>query len=165
MINRVVLVGRLTKDPELTITPNGIHIAKFTLAVGRTFANQQGERETDFIRCIVWRKQAENVANFLKKGSLCGVDGRIEVNSFDGQDGKRVYMTEVVADRVQFLEPRNAQQQTNYGDSGYSNQQRTNQMPNQPQYQQNQPNYSRNESDEIFGSSGQVDISDDDLPF
>ena len=106
LINRVVLVGRLTKDPELRYTPSGVAVATFTLAVNRTFANQQGEREADFVNCVVWRKQAENVANFLKKGSLAGVDGRIQTRNYEGQDGKRVYVTEVVAESVQFLEPK-----------------------------------------------------------
>lgn len=168
MINRVVLVGRLTKDPELTVTPNGNHVAQFTLAVNRSFTNQQGEREADFIRCVVWRRQAENVANYLRKGSLAGVDGRIETRSFEGQDGRRVYITEVVADRVQFLEPRSAQQAQ--GDQGfYGQQQQYQQQRNhpgsQPGFQQNQPNHPQKESEEIFGSSGQIDISDDDLPF
>ena len=105
MINRVVLVGRLTKDPELKYTPNGIAVATFTLAVNRQFSNQQGEREADFINIVVWRKAAENVANFLKKGSLAGVDGRIQVRTYE-QDGKRQYFTEIVADNVQFLEPK-----------------------------------------------------------
>ena len=107
MINRVVLVGRLTKDPELKYTPSGIAMARFTLAVNRTFTNQQGEKEADFINCLVWRKQAENTANYLKKGSLAGVEGRIQTGSYEGQDGKRVYTTDVVVDSVQFLEPRN----------------------------------------------------------
>lgn len=105
-INRVVLVGRLTKDPELRYTPNGIAVARFTLACNRTFSSQSGEREADFINVVVWRKPAENAANFLHKGSLAGVEGRIQTGSFEGQDGKRVYTTEVVADSVQFLEPR-----------------------------------------------------------
>ena len=96
MINRVVLVGRLTKDPDLRYTPSGAAVARFTLAVNRTFSNAQGEREADFINCTVWRKQAENTANFLKKGSLAGVEGRIQTGSYEGQDGKRVYTTEVV---------------------------------------------------------------------
>lgn len=107
MINRVVLVGRLTKDPELRYTPSGIPMTRFTVAVNRAFSNQSGEREADFISCVAWRKQAENLANFMKKGSLIGVDGRIQTGSFEGQDGKRVYTTDVVADSVQFLEPRN----------------------------------------------------------
>ena len=115
MINRVVLVGRLTKDPELRYTPSGVAMARFTLAVNRTFSNQQGEREADFINCVVWRKQAENTANYLKKGSLAGVEGRIQTGSYEGQDGKRVYTTDVVADSVQFLEPRNSSGERNQG--------------------------------------------------
>ena len=106
MMNRVVLVGRLTKDPDLRYTPNGVPVASFTLAVNRNFTNRQGEREADFINCVVWRRQAENVANYLKKGSLAGVDGRIQTRNFEGQDGRRVYITEVVAESVQFLEPK-----------------------------------------------------------
>ncbi len=81
MINRVILVGRLTKDPELRYTPNGVAVANFTLAVNRPFTNQQGDREADFINCIIWRKQAENVAQFLTKGSLAGIDGRMQTRS------------------------------------------------------------------------------------
>jgi single-strand DNA-binding protein len=113
VINRVVLVGRLTKDPKLEYTPTGVAVATFTLAVNRTFSNQQGEREADFINCVIWRKPAENVANFLKKGSLAGVEGRIQTRSYEGQDGKRVYITEVVLDSVQFLEPRQNNLQNN----------------------------------------------------
>lgn len=108
MINRIVLVGRLTKDPSLSYTPSGAAVARFTLAVNRTFSNASGEKETDFINCTVWRKQAENTANFLKKGSLAGIEGRIQTGSYEGQDGKRVYTTEVVCDSVQFLEPKNS---------------------------------------------------------
>ncbi|ARD47596.1 single-stranded DNA-binding protein [Sporosarcina sp. P33] len=111
MINRVVLVGRLTKDPELKYTQAGIAVVRFTLAVNRAFSNNQGEREADFINCVAWRKQAENISNYLRKGSLAGVDGRIQTGSFEDQDGKRVYTTEVVADSTQFLEPRNNAQQ------------------------------------------------------
>jgi single-strand DNA-binding protein len=122
MMNRVVLVGRLTKDPELKYTPNGVATASFTLAVNRSFTNSSGEREADFINCQVWRKPAENVANYLKKGSLAGVDGRIQTRNFEGQDGKRIYMTEVVAESVQFLEPRSGQS-SNQGQSQNNNQQ------------------------------------------
>ncbi|MCE5431305.1 single-stranded DNA-binding protein [Staphylococcus pseudintermedius] len=104
MINRVVLVGRLTKDPEYRTTPSGVSVATFTLAVNRTFTNAQGEREADFINCVVFRKQAENVNNFLFKGSLAGVDGRIQSRSYENQEGRRVFVTEVVCDSVQFLE-------------------------------------------------------------
>lgn len=113
MINRVVLVGRLTKNPDLRYTPSGIAVATFTLAVNRVFSNQQGDREADFINCVIWRKPAENVANFLKKGSLAGVEGRIQTRSYDGTDGKKVYVTEVIADSIQFLEPRQNNQVNN----------------------------------------------------
>ena len=104
MLNRVVLVGRLVADPELRYTPNGVAVANFRLAVNRPFTNEQGEREADFINCVCFKKVAENLANYQKKGNLIGVDGRIQTRSYDGQDGKRVYITEVVAESVQFLE-------------------------------------------------------------
>ena len=105
MINRVVLVGRLTKDPEYRTTPSGVSVATFTLAVNRTFTNA-GEREADFINVVVFRRQAENVNNYLFKGSLAGVDGRIQSRSYENQEGRRIFVTEVVADSVQFLEPK-----------------------------------------------------------
>jgi single-strand DNA-binding protein len=173
MMNRVVLVGRLTKDPDLRYTPNGVPVATFTLAVNRTFSNQQGEKEADFINCVIWRRPAENVANFLKKGSLAGVDGRIQTRTYEGQDGKRVYVTEVVADSVQFLEPKGASggggrsdgdnysaprepQGNPYGGSNQNQNQRQNQ--NKPQ------GFTRVDEDP-FAGNGQIDISDDDLPF
>ena len=107
LINRSILVGRLTKDPEMRYTPSGVAVTQFTIACDRPFTNQQGEREADFIRIIVWRRPAENAANYLKKGSLVGVEGRIQTRSYDDNDGKRIFVTEVVADRVQFLEPKN----------------------------------------------------------
>ena len=106
MLNRVVLVGRLTKDPEYRTTPSGVSVATFTLAVNRTFTNAQGEREADFINCVVFRRQAENVNNYLSKGSLAGVDGRIQSRSYENQEGRRIFVTEVVCDSVQFLEPK-----------------------------------------------------------
>lgn len=108
MINRVTLVGRLTKDPEFRTTQSGIDVATFTLAVNRNFTNAQGERETDFINIIVFRRQAENVNNYLSKGKLAGVDGRIQSRSYENQEGRRIFVTEVVADSVQFLEPKNS---------------------------------------------------------
>ncbi|TWI59611.1 single-stranded DNA-binding protein [Halalkalibacter nanhaiisediminis] len=164
MLNRVVLVGRLTRDPELRYTPNGVAVANFTLAVNRTFSNKQGEREADFINCVVWQKPAENVANYLKKGSLAGVDGRIQTRSYDNNEGRRVFVTEVVAESVQFLEPRGANQgQGNeqfggYGsmsDNDYGKQQNTNQNRS-----------SGNFNNDPFANDGKpIDISDDDLPF
>lgn len=106
MLNRVVLVGRLTKDPEYRVTPSGVSVATFTLAVNRTFTNADGERQADFINCVVFRKQAENVNNFLSKGSLAGIDGRLQSRSYDNQEGRRIFVTEVICDSVQFLEPK-----------------------------------------------------------
>lgn len=155
MINNVTLVGRLTKDPELRYTPNGVPNATFTLAVNRNFTNQNGEKETDFINVVVWRRPAENCANFLGKGLLTGVTGRIQTRNYEGQDGKRVYVTEVLAESVQFLEPKKE------GTTSQNNQSNTNgagvgQTPNTGQ---NTPPH------DPFSNSGQIDISDDDLPF
>ncbi|HHQ6793737.1 TPA: single-stranded DNA-binding protein [Staphylococcus aureus] len=152
MLNRTVLVGRLTKDPELRSTPNGVNVGTFTLAVNRTFTNAQGERETDFINVVVFKKQAENVKNYLSKGSLAGVDGRLQTRSYDNKDGKRVFVTEVVADSVQFLEPKNNNQQPN------NNYQQQNNSYNAPQNRQQQNNPFAN-------ANGPIEITDDDLPF
>ena len=113
MINRVILVGRLTKDPEYRQTPNGVSVATFTLAVNRSFTNSQGEREADFINVVVFRKQAENVSKYLSKGSLAGVDGRIQSRSYENNEGRRVFVTEVVADSVQFMDSKGSNQQNN----------------------------------------------------
>lgn len=145
MINRVVLVGRLTKDPEFRTTPSGVSIANFTLAVNRTFTNAQGEREADFVNVVVFRKQAENVNNYLFKGNLAGVDGRLQSRSYENNEGKRIFVTEVVADSVQFLEPKGSNNQQ----GGTNNQQSSNISSGQ-----NNP----------FDNSN-VDIGSDDLPF
>ena len=108
MLNRVVLVGRLTKDPEYRTTPSGVSVATFTLAVNRTFTNAQGEREADFINCVVFRRQAENVNNYLSKGSLAGVDGRIQSRSYENQEGRRILLLKSYV--IVFVsEPKNAQ--------------------------------------------------------
>lgn len=118
-INRIVLIGRLTKDPELRYTPNGKAVASFTLAVDRPFKNKQGEREADFINIIVWGTQGENCANYLSKGKLAAVDGRLQIRPFNGQDGQRRTATEVVADTVRFLSPKgdsdNSFEPSNFG--------------------------------------------------
>ncbi|VDG22647.1 single-stranded DNA-binding protein [Lactiplantibacillus mudanjiangensis] len=106
MINRTVLVGRLTRDPELRYTSGGAAVATFSLAVNRNFTNQNGEREADFINCVIWRKAAENFANFTHKGSLVGIDGRIQTRNYENQQGQRVYVTEVVAENFSLLESR-----------------------------------------------------------
>lgn len=167
MINRVVLVGRLTKDIDLSYTPQGIAKAQFTLAVNRSFANQSGEREADFIQIQAWRKQAENAANYLKKGSLIGIDGRLQSGSYE-RDGQRIYFTNVVADSIQFLEPKNAsggsQGTTDYQSSTNTGGQQ--QGSSQGQYGgNNQPNYSRVDEDPFANSKGPIEVDSDDLPF
>lgn len=107
MINNVVLVGRLTKAVELRYTSNGTAYASFTVAVERNFKNQNGEKETDFINCAMWRKAAENFANFTRKGSLVGIEGRIQTRNYENQQGQKVYVTEVLAENFSLLEPRN----------------------------------------------------------
>ncbi|EAD0589875.1 single-stranded DNA-binding protein [Listeria monocytogenes] len=178
MMNRVVLVGRLTKDPELRYTPAGVAVATFTLAVNRTFTNQQGEREADFINCVVWRKPAENVANFLKKGSMAGVDGRVQTRNYEGNDGKRVYVTEIVAESVQFLEPRNTNggggnnyqsgnNNNNYNSGGnnFGQAPTNNGGFGQDQQQSQNQNYQSTNNDPFASDGKPIDISDDDLPF
>jgi single-strand DNA-binding protein len=151
MINRVILVGRLTRDPDLRYTPNGVAICNFTLAVNRPFTNQQGEREADFINVQAWRKTAENVANFLRKGNLAGVDGRLQTRSYEGQDGKRVYVTEVVADSVQFLEPKGK----STGEQKDANTEQNGAFGRAAEW-----------DDDPFARDGEpIYISDDDLPF
>ena len=124
MINNVVLVGRMTRDAELRYTPQNKAVATFTLAVNRNFKNQNGEREADFINCILWHQQAENLANWAQKGTLVGVTGRIQTRNYENQQGQRVYVTEVIANSFQILESRNNQQgdqpknQGNYGNQG-----------------------------------------------
>lgn len=103
MINQVTLVGRLTKDPDLRITPEGTSVVNVILAVNRQFKNQQGDYETDFVHCILWRKAAENTATYCRKGAVIGITGKIHTRNYTNQEGKKVYLTEVVAESVQFL--------------------------------------------------------------
>lgn len=179
MINNVVLVGRLTRDAELRYTQSNIAVATFTLAVNRPFKNEAGEREADFINCVIWRQLAENLANWAKKGSLIGVTGVIQTRSYDNQQGQRVYVTEVVASNFQLLESRNSQQNTQghqdhhggYQQQGYSNQgssfqngnNQGNNFQNGNSYGQ-LPDFTRDNNP--FGRpTNPLDISDDDLPF
>lgn len=110
MINRVILIGRLTRDPELKYTTNGIANVRFTLAVNRSYKDEQGNQQADFIKCIAWRNQAENMAKFLKKGALIGVEGRIETGSYD-DNGTIRYSTSVGANSITFLETKKSQNQ------------------------------------------------------
>lgn len=146
MINNVVLVGRLTKDPDLRYTGSGTPVASFTLAVNRDFKNAAGEQEADFINCVIWRKSAETLANTVRKGQQIGVVGRVQTRSYENQQGQKVFVTEVVAERSNYLEKRE-------GNSNSSNSQKQS---------NNQQNFDRS-SDPFSGSS--IDISDDDLPF
>ena len=160
-MNSVNLVGRLTKDLELRKTQSGESFLYFSVAVNRTFTNKNGEREADFINCVAWRRQAENMATYLGKGSLVSVSGRISTRNYE-QNGQRVFVTEVVADSVQFLESRNASSSNT-------------QTYNQPDPQNTQPTINQNNND-FFADFNQnsnsssdilsgLDISDDELPF
>lgn len=143
MLNSVCLVGRMTKDAELRYTPNNQAVATFSLAVNRNFKSQNGEREADFINCVIWRQQAENLANWAKKGALIGITGRIQTRSYENQQGQRVYVTEVVSETFQLLESRKDREA---GPSqGYS-----------------QPDFGR-QAEPM--NANPMDISDDDLPF
>lgn len=136
MINNVTLIGRLTRDAELRHTPNNIATAQFSIACNRNFKNANGEYDADFINCVMWREQAERFCNWTKKGMLVGITGRIQTRSYEGNDGKRVYVTEVVAENFQVLEKR---------DNTANQNSMTEQMP---------PSY-----------TSPMDITDDKLPF
>ena len=110
-MNKCILIGNLTKDPELTTTSNGVAVCRFALAVSRRYSNADGERETDFLNIVVWRNLGENCHKFLKKGSKVGVVGNIQSRSYDATDGTKRYVTEIVAEEVEFLSTRNAEDQ------------------------------------------------------
>ena len=116
-MNKVLLVGNLTKDPELTTTTNGISVCRFSIAVSRRYVGASGERETDFINIVVWRGQAENCHKYLKKGSKCGIVGSLQTRSYDAQDGSKRYVTEVVADEVEFISTNRNQDGTSREDA------------------------------------------------
>lgn len=167
MLNRVVLTGRLTRDPELRYTGSGTAVCSFTVAVDRQFRNQNGDRDADFINCVIWRKSAENFANFTHKGSLVGIDGRLSTRNYENNQGQRVYVTEVTVDNFALLETRSSNQGNN---GGFNNNQNFNQNnafnnnnnggnfgnqnPSQPAANNNQP---------VFNQDNQVDLST--LPF
>ena len=155
-INNVVLVGRMTRDAELRYTPSNVAVATLTLAVNRPFKNQNGEHEADFINVVIWRQQAENLANWAKKGAQIGITGRIQTRSYDNQQGQRVYVTEVVAETFQLLESRSVREGQGQAQGGYS-------APSNQAPTQSAPDFSRQENP--FGQTNPLDISDDDLPF
>ena len=149
MINRVVLTGRLTRNPELKTTQSELSVASFTLAVNRQFTDANGNRGADFINCVIWKKSAENLCKFTHKGSLIGVDGRLQTRSYDNNNGQKVFVTEVVVDSFSLLEPKNESQTNNQSsnNNSYSNAN------------------TATEPDPFAGNGDTVDISDDDLPF
>lgn len=167
MINNTCLVGRLTKDPELRTTPSGIEVGNFTLAINRNFTNQNGEREADFINCIVFKKQAVNVNKYLSKGKLAGVVGRIQSRSYENKEGQKVFVTEVVCDNVQFLEPKDSQNDSNSYQNSQTYQNTNNNTQNEQSVQkgQNKANYDQQNNPFANANGGPVDIGDDDLPF
>nr|DAO61058.1 MAG TPA: Single strand binding protein [Caudoviricetes sp.] len=156
MINNVVVVGRLTRAVDLRYTSNGTAYASFTLATDRDFKNQNGERETDFINCVMWRKPAENLANYTRKGSLIGIEGRIQTRNYDNQQGQRVYVTEVLAERFHFLESAKTANNDGLSDGG----------TNTIGFNKNQNSSGNFANSDPFTSEGDVfNVNDDDLPF
>lgn len=158
-MNKVFLIGRLARDPELRYTGNNTPVASFTIAVNRTFSNQAGEREADFINCVIWRKQAENVKNYLSQGSQVAVEGRIQVRSYDDQNGQKRYVTEVIADNVEFLGSK--KDSNNMNNNTFTNDVTPYSFPSEPATQTGTDVSNNPYAD--FGSS--IEISDDELPF
>ena len=154
-MNRVVLIGRLTAKPELRYTGSNLPYTRFSVAVNRNFTNAQGQREADFINIVVWRKQAENVCNFLNKGSLVAIEGRIQTGSYDAQDGTKRYTTEVVADSVQFLESKGQREARSNTMSPYDYQ-----TPSTPTPQTNFTNNVNVEDDPFADFGDTVSIDD-----
>lgn len=155
-MNKAILIGRLTRDPELRTTPTGRNVCQFSIAVNRTYTNASGEREADFINCVVWDKQAENLCRYQKKGNQIAVDGRIQTRNYDDKDGKKVYVTEILANSISFLDAKGASVDNNSFNS----------LP-EPPMQEEQPKVEtvsvEKDPFEAFGES--IEISDNDLPF
>ena len=148
-MNKVILIGRLSQDPEMRTTPNGVATTTFSVAVSRNFTNQNGERETDFFRCVAWRKQAENIARYCQKGTQVAVEGRLQNRNYEAQDGTRRYVTEVIADNVSFLGSR--------GDASSNS--------SAPQEMGNDVEINEASEDPFKDFGEEVTLSDDDLPF
>lgn len=161
MLNSVSLTGRLTRDVDLRYTQSGTAAGSFTLAVDRKFKSKNGERETDFVNCQIWRKSAENFANFTKKGSLVGVEGRIQTRTYDNAQGQKIFVTEVIVDNFALLESRQTSQ-----NSPKSQQTVNASAAATKNASQTTPNASRANTTDPFANNGQpIDIQDDDLPF
>lgn len=158
-MNKAILIGRLTKDPELRTTPTGRNVCQFSIAVNRNFTNANGEREADFINCVVWDKQAENLVRYQKKGNQIAVDGRIQTRNYDDKDGKRVYVTEILANNISFLDSKGTSSNSN----GFNN------LPEPPIEREDSVGSVMESVSvdkdpfEAFGDS--IEISDNDLPF
>lgn len=173
MINRVTLTGRLVREVEVRYTQSGKAVGSLTLAVNRPFTNQNNEREADFPNCTIWGKSAENLANFTHKGSLIGVDGRIQTRNYENQQGQKVYVTEVIVENFSLLEPKqNNDNQSGSNSYGNSNNSKYGGQNNQSSGGYNAPtnnrsnNYNNQGTADPFDDTGnQIDISDDDLPF
>ena len=162
-MNKVILIGRITKDPELRRTPTDIPVVQFSIAVNRNYQNKNGERQADFINCVAWRNQAENLARYIRKGGQICVEGNLQTRTYDDQGGVRRYITEVICDQITFLEPKK-------NDQGYND---FNQMPVPPvNNYNNYPNQNSFPSPNDFSNNNPFDdidktfdISSDDLPF
>lgn len=156
-MNKVILIGRLARDPEMRTTTSGVSITRFTVAVSRPMASQ-GQQQTDFINCIAWRRQAENIAKYCTKGSQVAVEGRIQTGSYDGQDGQKRYTTDIVADTVTFLGSRTSNALESSGSQN-------NFVPSMPDFEA-QPMPTTDVSEDPFKDFGEeIALSDDDLPF
>lgn len=161
-MNKALLIGRLTRDPELRTTSTGRNVCQFSIAVNRNFTNANGEREADFINCVVWDKQAENLVKYQKKGNQIAVDGRIQTRNYEDKDGKRVYVTEILANNISFLDSKG----TNTSSNDF------NSLPEPPREDSVSSSSNMNNMEtvsvdkdpfEAFGDS--IEISDNDLPF
>jgi single-strand DNA-binding protein len=161
MLNRVILIGRLTKDPELRYTPAGVAVTQFTLAVDRQFSGSKEEREADFIPIVTWRQLAETCANYLRKGRLAAVEGRIQVRNYENNEGRRVYVTEVIADNVRFLESANREG----GGQGRDESAGGSSIASGGGNRSSGSRGGNNNSDPFADDGRPIDISDDDLPF
>ena len=156
-MNKAILIGRLTRDPELRTTPTGRNVCQFSVAVSRTFTNANGEREADFINCVVWDKQAENLVKYQKKGNQIAVEGRIQTRNYDDKDGKKVYVTEILASNISFLDSKGTGAT---GNTSFNN------LPEPPMEDTSSNNMEtvsvEKDPFEAFGDS--IEISDNDLP-
>lgn len=164
-MNKAILIGRLTRDPELRSTPAGRNVCQFSIAVNRTFTNANGDRETDFINCVVWDKQAENLVKYQKKGNQIAVDGRIQTRNYEDKDGKRVYVTEILANNISFLDSKGSSAGNSNSFNNFNNLpeppiERNNNVASMPDIETVSV---EKDPFEAFGDS--IEISDNDLPF